>query len=525
MDKSIKKLNKKELFFASLFFTIFSFIMMYFCTASSFRYAVNPWNDANSFFTMGKAMANGIIPYKDVFEQKGPLLYLIHALAYLISKTSFTGVYIFESIGTAITATFIYKISRLYTDKWQSVIVSAASFLFIVSSFCFYVGDSAEEFVLPFMTVSLYYLLRFFTNPAENELKWNDYMLAGFFVGCVAMIKFTLIGFWFAWMGILMLYTLFSQKKIGKVFTSVAAFFAGVIIAFIPWVVYFYLNGALKDFIDVYFVINSSSYGNQNGIITKILDIFSMFKTRFLQHPVIVGATVLGAVIPMIFKRFTDGKFLSRIAVPFAYASCIFFMFFGGRTFTYYMLPLMLFIIFVFILILSFTNKLSGKKPVKIIAWVLTAAIVISSAAYAAFFHCNSKFTQRDIEKTYNKKISDYINSHNPDGKILSYGTLDLGVYLIDDYRDLKKHFEEQNIEYESYPDNIDSQNEYINNHEVDYVVARTENGDGIEAVYKDNGTLRTDYELVFSEKFNLIYQRYTDTTEEFTIYLFELKK
>ncbi len=524
MDKSIKKPDKKELFFAASFFTIFSFIMMYFCTASSFRYAVNPWNDANAFFTVGKAMANGMIPYRDVFEQKGPLLYLIHALAYLISRTSFTGVYILESVSAAVTAAFIYKTSRLYTEKWQSVIVSAVSLLFIVMSFCFYVGDSAEEFVLPFIAVSLYYMLRFFKNPDENELKWNDYMFTGFLVGCVAMIKFTLIGFWFAWMGILMLYTLFSQKKIVKVFTSVAAFFAGVIIAVIPWVVYFYLNGALKDFIDVYFVINASAYGNHNSFITKVLDIIYYYRKRFLQHPFIIGATVLGAVIPMIFKRFTDGKFLSRIAVPFAYASCVFFMFFGGTSFTYYMLPLMMFVMFIPMLILSLTNKITEKKPLKITAWVLTAAIVAASVSCAAVFHCNSIFTQKDLEKTYNKKISDYINSHNPDGKILCYGTLDLGVYLLDDYYEVPKHFEKQNIPYENYPDNTDAQNGYINSHSIDYVIAKSKEGN-IESVYKDNGTLRTDYELVLSENIELIYQRYTNTTEKFTIYLFELKK
>ena len=42
-----------------LLFLAFSFGILFICTASSPRYATNPWNDANAFLTMGKAMANG----------------------------------------------------------------------------------------------------------------------------------------------------------------------------------------------------------------------------------------------------------------------------------------------------------------------------------------------------------------------------------------------------------------------------------------------------------------------------------
>ena len=51
-----------------IIFLAFSFGLLYICTASSPRYAINPWNDANAFFTMGRAMANGATLYKDIFE-------------------------------------------------------------------------------------------------------------------------------------------------------------------------------------------------------------------------------------------------------------------------------------------------------------------------------------------------------------------------------------------------------------------------------------------------------------------------
>ena len=67
---------------------IISFCVLTVCSKNSPIYEFNDWVDGNAFFTMGKGIANGL-PYKDLFEQKGPLLYLIYALGYLISNDSF----------------------------------------------------------------------------------------------------------------------------------------------------------------------------------------------------------------------------------------------------------------------------------------------------------------------------------------------------------------------------------------------------------------------------------------------------
>ena len=42
---------------------------------SSPLYPLNDWVDANCFLTTGKALLSGQVLYRDVYEQKGPLLY------------------------------------------------------------------------------------------------------------------------------------------------------------------------------------------------------------------------------------------------------------------------------------------------------------------------------------------------------------------------------------------------------------------------------------------------------------------
>ncbi|MDO4877210.1 MAG: hypothetical protein Q3987_07505, partial [Oscillospiraceae bacterium] len=42
-------------------------------------YPFNPWNDINCFFTVGRGITHGMVPYRDLYEQKGPLIYFLFA--------------------------------------------------------------------------------------------------------------------------------------------------------------------------------------------------------------------------------------------------------------------------------------------------------------------------------------------------------------------------------------------------------------------------------------------------------------
>ena len=93
-----KKRNGKLLLFSLLL----SFLFLGLCSKNSPLYPMNIWPDVNCFFTVGKSMVHGMIPYRDLYEQKGPILYFIYALAALISEHSFVGAYILDAIAFGI---------------------------------------------------------------------------------------------------------------------------------------------------------------------------------------------------------------------------------------------------------------------------------------------------------------------------------------------------------------------------------------------------------------------------------------
>ena len=97
-----------------LFCLLTAFILLTICTKSSFLYPFNDWVDSNCFFTVGKSMLNGKVLYRDIYEQKGPWLYFLHAGAYLISRKTFFGVYLLELCAGTVFLYFAAKTFELY---------------------------------------------------------------------------------------------------------------------------------------------------------------------------------------------------------------------------------------------------------------------------------------------------------------------------------------------------------------------------------------------------------------------------
>ena len=100
-------------------------------------------------------MKDGGVLYRDIYEQKGPLLYLIHAAAACLSDTSFGGVYIMEALAMTVALYAAYRLMRLRAGMGFSL--GAAAFFGAAFASCaaFIRGDSAEEFCLPLLMAAL----------------------------------------------------------------------------------------------------------------------------------------------------------------------------------------------------------------------------------------------------------------------------------------------------------------------------------------------------------------------------------
>ena len=88
-------------------------VLLLLCSQSSPLYPINLWDDANCLLTVGRVMRVGGVLYRDIYEQKGPTLYLLHDIAACISDTSFLGVYVMEVLSLAAALLFSCRLLRL----------------------------------------------------------------------------------------------------------------------------------------------------------------------------------------------------------------------------------------------------------------------------------------------------------------------------------------------------------------------------------------------------------------------------
>ena len=119
-DKQILNKIKKYKEYIFLFIVVCALCLL--VLYSSPLYKGLPDIDSSVFQVMGKGMLENKIMYKELFDHKGPIVYIINALAFLVNNNY--GLFIIETIIFYIGTIFIYKTSRIVLSKKASIIVN-----------------------------------------------------------------------------------------------------------------------------------------------------------------------------------------------------------------------------------------------------------------------------------------------------------------------------------------------------------------------------------------------------------------
>lgn len=495
-----KKINKYL-----IFSFIISFIVLLITSKNSFLYCFNDWVDANAFFTVGKSWFNNVIPYKEIFEQKGPLLYLIYGIGYLLSNKSFHGVFILEVIIFTIFLYFVYKIFKIYfNEKYTIILLPLVAFLITISSY-FVHGGSCEEFCLPFISCSLYYYFKHFK---ERKLNNKEIFINGLLAGAVLLMKYTVLGFWIGFCLFIVIDYL-RNKEYKNILVFCFIFLLGMILPFLIFAIYFIFNNAFKEFIDVYFILNMTSYTNieKTNFIMRILEIINYsISILNIEHLFIY----LLLVLLLSFALENNNKYFTYSLFGLILFT-VFFIFFGLKSFTYYHLPVYFFIVFLNIIFVLLIFKKYIKKYINLLfktKFIIIYLIILS--LFLFLFSDNKNYLFKTEEDFVQYKYSNYISKYdNP--TLLNMGFLDIGVYTLSGVVPNTRFFEVQNFSYDKFKDNIDEMNNYIKNKKVKFIV------------YSDTFPINVpDY---LYDNYKLVYEDiYIYESRSYTSYLFELK-
>lgn len=476
--------NRKWEWRAILLCVALSVAFLLFCTKSSFLYPLNDWNDSNCFFTVGKGMMEGRVPYRDIFEQKGPLLYFIHGLASLLSPTSFLGVFVFEILSFGVFLWFTYRLIRLFQPSICGYLILPVLAFAVLSSNSFYKGDSAEEFCMPLLAASLYYLIRYMSNRDRKPMSYPLLLLNGVLAGCVLWIKYTMLGFWFAWM-MMVFIDIIRQKRVGRAFLSCVIFLAGMLVTTVPWVVYFAWNNALGDFINAYFIVNIFGYSHSMGMPSRLLFVLIMMLAEFAKN-VLFALPAIAGVFLFAFSRRLLPDWTARLSVLVCFAFLIAGVYGGGSAYPYYFLIFAPFAPLGYMIALDMLKRrLPEWTKIQKKGTVYSVFLLVLLTG-CFFLNQNTRSLGTRKQDLVQYQFAEIINQ-TPGATLLNYGFLDGGFYIAADIVPKTKYFCKLNITVDRYPEMMQEQNRYLKEKLVDYVVVEW-------ADDKDRSKFKLDY-------------------------------
>lgn len=209
--------------------------------------------DTALWHVIGRGITQGKVPYRDLFEHKGPLLFFLYAFGWLCPDQRLA-MFLLQWLFFTVALIYGYRLCRLYVTQGKAVI----GLLFFLFLFCGTIGEGAmsEEWSLPFIIITLYYAIRYLkcsgtSRPHPVRLGF----LYGFCFGCVACIRLNnaapIAGVILAFVIIMIL-----RRQYISILWNALAFLAGMVIPIVPIVLWYWSRDALNYLIWGAFLFN-----------------------------------------------------------------------------------------------------------------------------------------------------------------------------------------------------------------------------------------------------------------------------
>lgn len=483
-DTELKKTGLKfcqidrEVMIKAVYCTVIAAALLLICTRSSFLFAYNNWDDANSYFSVGKGIFNGKVPYRDIFDQKGMYLYFLYGLAYLWSHTTFAGVFLIEIILASFANYAVLRILQLYLKKSISYLLLPFTMAFVYSSFSFYWGGSAEEFMLPFLAWGLYFSIYHFKKTYPETMPYKIVLINGMLAGVIANIKFNSLGFFFAFM-MMVFFSEIIQKKFRQAFVSCFLFLGGMLLMTVPWILYFTYNGALFSWYEGYLYYNIFLYSNLSGEGPTVFErIYTLSKLLYLIviDNIQYFAFIILGFIGVVFSRKT--KVIEKINLISLVVFLFLGVYIGGVVLPYYSLVLSVFTVLGFIVVGHAIQWIMKNREINKLYNIVALAV---SLCLVFLLSMNREYLSDTKDSVFLTQFKEII-SETDKPTLLNCGCLDAGLYTVCNIVPNCRWFQTQTLPISLVKD---EQNRYIREERIDYVLVRGEKPTELDAHYE----------------------------------------
>lgn len=406
-----KKANNNLL--NNLILVVLAFLFLLFFSNGTSPLSKYYGSDSAFFMFFGKAVNHGLKPYIDLFDHKGPYLFLIQQLGQLICENR-VGAFIIQIINLSICMYIVDKIILLANNK----LLFNKRLLFqiplgIILAISFRDGNMCEEYSLPFLFGSLYLLIKYFIEYENNNYKHNLLyaFLYGLFFGIITFIRITNSAFICSAVLCIVILLIYKKEYKNIIFNAIMFIF-GIIIAFIPIYVYYSSINGLETMLYSVFVYAYKYIGE--------LSIEYRIKLYFTIENILL---LIPALYPVLFLRVIDKqktKYFLFACISFV---ATFLSTFIGQVYTHYfvlVLPNALFGVY-----LSIVYKQQSYELLKNRIILIILILILLSQSFFMFINLGKNVLQI-VDYSISDKEQNYYSN-------LAKIDTDIGDYIPDD--------------------------------------------------------------------------------------------
>lgn len=393
-----------------LIFIIWAFAVLLFLSPDSPLFELGHRVDSAWFFMEGKALMNGLRPYVDFSDCKGPLLWLIYGIGYLISPRNYLGMYIVGSLFYAGTLFFNFKTARVFLKTDGQALAATLPMIFVYFFPWFHYEVRSEDLMLLFISMSMYILFkRLYAGKCSDK---TDFFLLGFCFMALTMIKFNIS----AVQGVMVLIALWHQHRRGSVAEAIAWLIAACIAVALPFMLYLSMKDSLGAFFHDYFLVAFQVVAGENSDSMTYLDDLRRVASDWHSIAFIIAIIVGGLALAVKTNHYR--------LVPLVIAALFVAVSTRHNVWNYYYGVCYVFILYFFVAVLMVPKKGFSKVSY----WLLTFCIV-AACLYGTLINGelrqNTIFTHNADREAYYQLTDVLEGTHN--AKLLNYESNEFG--------------------------------------------------------------------------------------------------
>lgn len=357
--KGSQKLDKRDIWcLAGLFAGVIAFLLVFSTATSPLAPQWYGWDSA-FFLLMGKMLRAGKLPYVDIFDMKGPIIFFLEALGQSIASGR-TGAFCLQILFDFATAALLFLSARLFLSRGRSLFAVALSFVFF--SITIFHGNMTEEYCLTPVALCLYLALRFLIQAPEAGSRPHPPACAFVYGLCSAYIIWIKVTHGALIFSIVLYFvcSLLWEKRFKALLCNALAYVAGLAVVTVPVLVWFARHGALYDLVYGTFIV-PFFYASGGMAGRSLWDWFNILKD---VSPILI---VLGLILVLGLYRQRLGRML---------LCCGFFSLLAllpGEAYAHYYTMAVPFVILGVVLVF----RSFGQTPGKILGILIKAGAVV----------------------------------------------------------------------------------------------------------------------------------------------------